>query len=379
MAVPPADLEPRSPPAAPASARAWLRNACWDLGCLAFCWLPFYLWAVFGLGLDGSWAAGQTRGLALATAVALAATYVHRHYTFVLVYGDRDTFRLRTRDFVLAPLLVFAIVGACRGLYGASRGDSWAWFGTAAWWTVLITVGVWNVWHTLMQRYGILRIYAGKAGHGLQARDHGRRDLAVLWTSVILVSWLTVMFRASTFAGQANARRALKIVGPWLDGVWPWVVLAVLAGAWVVTFSAWLRHELRAELAWRTRLPRWLFLASTLVLLAVFVVHGPIVGYLCFGVAHALEYVAFVHHFGQQKFARGPEARSPAALLLRRPLMTAPLLIGGLLLAFVLLYEQRRADVYMVYYMGTSTLHFLFDGWIWKVRRPEVRAPLGVT
>jgi len=373
MAVPSPEFQSQ-----PAPARAWLRNACWDLGCLAFCWLPFYIWAVFWLGLDGSWAAGQSQGLALATAVALAATYVHRHYTFVLVYGDRDTFRLRARDFVLAPLLVFAFVGACRGLYGASRGDSWAWLGSGAWWTVMISVGVWNVWHTLMQRYGILRIYAGKAGHGLQARDHGRRDLAVLWTSVILVSWITLMFRASTFAGQGNARRALKIAGPWLAGIWAWLLLAALVVAWATAFTVWLRHELRADLELRARVPRWLFLASTLGLLAVFVVHGPIVGYLCFGVAHALEYVAFVHHFGQQKFARGPEIRSPAAALLRRPLHTAPLLIGGLLLAFVLLHDQRRADVYMVYYMGTSMLHFLYDGWIWKVRRPEVRAPLGV-
>jgi hypothetical protein len=373
MAVPSPEFVPPPPPA-----RAWLRNACWDLGCLAFCWLPFYVWAVFGLGLDGSWAAGQSQGLAWATAVALAATYVHRHYTFVLVYGDRDTFRVRARDFVLAPLLVFAFIGACRGLYGASRGDSWAWLGSAAWWTVMISVGVWNVWHTLMQRYGILRIYAGKVGHGLQARDHGRRDLAVLWTSVILVSWVTLMFRASTFAGQGNARRALKIAGPWLTGISAWALLAVLVVAWMTAFSVWLRHELRADLELRARVPRWLFLASTLGLFVVFVVHGPIVGYLCFGVAHALEYIAFVHHFGQQKFARGPEIRSPAAALLRRPLYTAPLLIGGLLLAFVLLYDQRRADVYMVYYMGTSMLHFLYDGWIWKVRRPEVRAPLGV-
>lgn len=221
MAAPPPDPPPptSSPPAAPS--RAWLRNACWDLGCLAFCWLPFYFWAVFGLGLDGSWAAPQKHGLVLATAVALATTYVHRHYTFVLVYGDRGTFQLRARDFVVAPLLVFAAVAACRGLYGASRGESWAWLGTGAWWAVLIAVGVWNVWHTLMQRYGILRIYAGKAGHGLQARDHGRRDLAVLWSSVILVSWVTLLLRASTFAGLGNARRVLKIAGPWLAGVWP--------------------------------------------------------------------------------------------------------------------------------------------------------------
>lgn len=377
MAAPSSDQPAATPPARP-----WIRNACWDLGCLAFCWLPFYGWAVFGLGLDGSWAAkSQQTGLAWATAVALATTYVHRHYTFVLVYGDRDTFRLRARDFLLAPLVVFLVVGVCRGVYGALRGDpEWAWFGSGTWQAVMITVGVWNVWHTLMQRYGILRIYAGKAGHGLQERAHGRRDLALLWSSVILVSWITLLLRASTFAGQGNARLALKVMGPWLAGPWPWVLLAVLGLAWIGVSLVWLRGELRAELAWRSRVPRWMFFASTLALLAVFVVHGPIVGYLCFGVAHALEYVAFVHHFGQQKFAPAsrPEKRSLAARLLRQPLHTAPLLIGGLLLAFVLLYDQRRADVYLVYYMGTSMLHFLFDGWIWKVRRPEVRAQLGV-
>jgi hypothetical protein len=90
---------------------------------------------------------------------------VHRHYTFVLVYGDRDTFRRRARDFVLAPLLVFAVVGAvaaCRGV-GGDRGRGRAPGGPCS------SVGVWNVWHTLMQRYGILRIYAGQGGARLQA------------------------------------------------------------------------------------------------------------------------------------------------------------------------------------------------------------------
>jgi hypothetical protein len=367
-------------PAAAAPAPPWIRNACWDGGCLAFCWLPFYIWVVFGLGIDGSGAAGQRHSLAWAMAVALAATYVHRHYTFVLVYGDRDTFRVRARDFVLAPLVVFAVIGVVRGLHGALRGDpDWRWFGAGAWQAVMVTVGVWNVWHTLMQRYGILRIYAGKAGHGLQARDHGRRDLALLWASVILVSWSTLLLRGHSFAGQTNARQAWKILEPLTVGLWPWLLLAALVIAWLAVVGVWLSRELRADLAWSARVPRWTFLASTFALLAVFVVHGPIVGYLCFGVAHALEYVAFVHHFGQQKFARDPARRSPASLLLRRPLQTAPLLVGGLLLAFVLLYGQRQADVYLVYYIGTSMLHFLFDGWIWKVRRPEVRAPLGVT
>ena len=47
----------------------WLRSWRWDLSCLAFCWLPFYFWVVFGLGL-GQDAFG---GPALTTHAAQAA------------------------------------------------------------------------------------------------------------------------------------------------------------------------------------------------------------------------------------------------------------------------------------------------------------------
>jgi hypothetical protein len=63
---------------------------------------------------------------------------------------------------------------------------------------------------------------------------------------------------------------------------------------------------------------------------------------------------------------------------MRRPLWAVPLLVGVLLTAFILLNDSSNADLYLVYYLGTSLLHFLFDGWIWKVRRPEVRRPFGV-
>ncbi len=355
------------PTSATACPRAWLRSPAWDICLLGFCWVPFYVWAVFGLGVDGSWAAGKApqASLAWATTVALAITYVHRHYTFLLVYGDREAFRQRARDFVLAPLLVVAAVGLCRGAGGMT------------WKVLLVVVGLWNVWHTVMQRFGILRIYAGKAGHGLEERVHGRRDLALLWSSVIFISWLTLVLRMETFAGQANARLVLRLVRPVTSGTGAWVLLVALAVGWLVFLLYWLRHELRAELTMRKRLPRFFFLVSTLTLLAVFVVHGPIVGYLCFGVAHALEYVAFVHHFGEQKFAHSGST-GLTAFLMRRPLLAAPLLIGVLLTAFIVLRNSRDTDLYVTYYLGTSLVHFLFDGWIWKVRRPEVRRPLGV-
>lgn len=47
-----------------------------------------------------------------------------------------------------------------------------------------------------------------------------------------------------------------------------------------------------------------------------------------------------------------------------------------MLLLFWLVSPYRQEQLYLVYYTSTSLLHFLFDGWIWKVRKPEVRQPL---
>lgn len=350
----------------------WLRSPWWDLCCLGFCWVPFYLWLVFGLGLDGAWGKAQTPALGLAMVVALAITYVHRHYTFVLVYGDKGTFSRHSREFVIAPIVTFALLGLMRALRGIDLVA-----GISPWMIVLVSVGLWNVWHSVMQRYGILRVYAGRSGGGLEVEAHGRRDFRLLWVTVLLIAATVLVFRAATFAGHANAARVLWVFGPLLKGPLPWVIFGGASLLWAAVFVHWLRSELQAH-ARGSRAPRLLFLLSTAALFSVFIVHGPIIGYLCFGVAHALEYVAFVHHFGERKFAGEAGDQGFVARLMRRPWVFGPLLSGALVLVFVLLRDHRRSDIYLVYYMGTSVLHFLFDGWIWRVRTPAVGAHLGL-
>lgn len=353
--------------------KRWLRGPWWDLSLVAFGWLPFYAWVVFGLGVDGTWGASSRAALATATAIALGITYVHRHYTFLLVYGDGEAFARRPRGYVLAPLLTFGVVGGLRALHGATASSY-----PDPWILVVATVGAWNVWHTLMQRYGILRVYAGRAGGGLESAAQGRRDLALLWASTALAAVAVVVLRRSTFDGHPNARRALAMALPIVDGATGWILLASVASVVAVIAARWLRHERAATLRRGERAPRLWFLASTMALLGVLVVHGPIVGYLCFGVAHAVEYVAFVHHFGERRFAAAPWQRGLVARWMRRPLLFGPLITGALLALFVALDDYRRTDLYLVYYLGTSLLHFLYDGWIWKVRSPAVARPLGV-
>lgn len=365
------------------SAKIWLRSPTWDLALVAFCWLPFLFWVVFELGIGGSKTPervpkGVMSPLAQATFVALGASYVHRHLTFILVYGDPKTFDTHRRAFTLAPLIVFGALGLLINIQGEARIEiPGLGFKMRPWFLALMITGAWNMWHTLMQRHGLARIYAAKLGRGLQERAHARRDLALLFGAGLLTACLTLRFRGDTMGGVRNARRMRKTLGPLVEGDAGLVLLlaASFLFAWLV--FRWARAEFDAPIPLRERTARLTFWASTFALLACFVVWGPIVGYLVFGTAHALEYIAFFHHFGGARF-RGDHEPSVASRLLARPMYTAPPMI----VAFAFLYwatrDVSRTETYLVYYTGTSLLHFLYDGWIWKVRRPEVAQPLGV-
>ncbi|MEZ4335954.1 MAG: hypothetical protein R3B82_04940 [Sandaracinaceae bacterium] len=358
-------------------ARPWLRNPFFDVALLAFCWVPVYLWVVFGLGLGGEaiglaplTSAEESSALQTAILVVLGMTYVHRHYTFVLVYGDRETFAERGLAYVLAPLAVF---GTAAFLLSLDRPIHVAGATVAPFTLMLAVSGVWNVWHTIQQRYGILRAYAGKAKGGLEQRAHGRRDHALLWTLTAMLALALPALRPTTFGGHPNTIRALAVLTPVVRHP---AYQALLAAAGLATLGVviwWWRAERAAKV---DKLPRWTFLGSTILLLVVFVVHGPVVGYLCFGTAHALEYLAFVHHFAERSW-RGRSERGFAAVVLGRPIAFAPVLIAGFGLLFLSLQDESRTEVYLAYYVGSSMLHFLYDGWIWKLRKPKVSRPLG--
>lgn len=366
------------------NARGWLVGPWFDSIGIAWAWVPFYVFVVWGLGLDGEWSRGgrdgngTEPGLGLALLLALGISYIHRHYTFLLVYGDRETFAQRLRAYTLVPAALFVGLALTHRLQGDYQIEA---FGQhlRPWMLVLIVTGTWNIWHTIMQRHGLTRIYAGKVGGGLQDRAHGRRDLWLLWSAVALTAVVTLRFRGSTFAGIGNARKLLDAASPLTHGWIGGSVLALVVAATASCARRWWVAERAASLTRRQRIPRANFMLSTLALLGVFVVHGPVTGYLCFGVAHAIEYVCFFHVFGQRKFAGRPSAeRGLAGRLLAQPLVSGPaiaLLLGA---AFLLLVDVRDSEAFLVYYTATSLLHFLYDGWIWKVRKPEVAKPLGL-
>jgi hypothetical protein len=347
----------------PATQVGWMRSPLWDIGLLALGWVPFYVWVAIQSAGESLWFGAASTGFTAAVAVALALNFAHRQYVFILVYGDREAVAERPRAYVIAPLVALVVV--CGAF----------WSGNVALRTgVLGVLGVWNAWHVIQQRYGLMRVYAGRARGGLESREAGRADRALLWSSVLVMICATALVHAGMLEGVPQAGLLLSIIGPLLATP---VVLSALAASlllWGVVFWRWLRIERRSTPL--ARWPRWIFGLSTLGLFAIFVVHGPVVGYLVLGVAHSLEYLAFVYQFSEKKYQRG--TGSVAALLLGS-MRRAPIVLFPLLLAYVFLYEHRYALAYVTYYTTTSILHYLYDGWIWKLRTPRVAQPLGAS
>ena len=177
------------------------------------------------------------------------------------------------------------------------------------------------------------------------------RDRLLLWSLVVLVALALLLLRTGTFAGHVQAQETLRLLEPLTSAPAFLALAAALAALSLVVVIRWIAAERRALLTPAQRAPRLVFIGSTVLLFAVFVVHGPVVGYLSFGAAHAIEYIAFVHHFGERKYQSRAE-RNVAAYLLSRPLVFAPLLVSGLGIVYFRLLGYAVTDTYLTYYVG---------------------------
>ncbi len=341
-------------------ASAWLATPALDLA-MAFGWLPFYMWLRTTPVVGNVGSPAFLPALKLAAVVALSVNFVHRHFVYFLFFGDEKQRARHPRALWLAPAIVVALVLPMR-----------------LWWppgsaVVFGALVAWNIWHTLLQRHGIARAYAVKGGGGLEAHAHGRRDLHMLWALVGCTAVVVMMFQQNTFYGRTQ--HVLTTVHVMVAQEHPAIGWTLLVAAGLLATAgvlAWMRAEAQAR-PHCGRTPRLTFWASSLCLLGVFVAHGPVVGFLVFGFAHSIEYILFVYLFSQRRIARGETA--PTLCLFGR---AVPLVIvSAILLAFFVAARQVwTVPLFTVYYSATSALHFFYDGLIWKMRRPEVRAPI---
>lgn len=283
---------------------------------------------------------------------------------------------------VLGGLLVATWIGAGSLRASMPRGVPGLWLVTAAG----VVVAVWNVWHVLMQKYGILRLYSAKSGNEAKVPGWVDRLLLFSWLPLWL-AWITPRYLDVAIQRLRGARGILVPVGQAVDVVLPILFPAsvLLVVASLVLFVV---HERRAN--GLRNLPRLSMAAGTVLLSCVFLVMHPIKGYVCWGFSHAIEYLVFVWAFQRKRYAEPLEHSPPLGrALLRHPIAA----YGGFLLITTVVFFGLRHLGYVVFegwpkaYVGPfssrqiiaqwgvyqAMMHFYFDGFLWKMRLPSVR------
>ena len=195
----------------------WVHGPVLDVA-MALCWVPF---AAAGVALQDN-----TNQLAWFVSATLLLSFSHQPLTLALVYGDATNFRLRRRIFTWSPLIFAVAVFATRSISLA---------------TLAVVGGLWNAEHTLMQRYGITRIYGRKSG-----QDTGSTEKWMLfsWLGLAMV-WAAADSRTPGRVERTglggNNKRGLDILTDLSPAArWALPVVALLA----LGFTArWIRDE----------------------------------------------------------------------------------------------------------------------------------------
>lgn len=285
--------------------------------------------------------------------VVLLFNYVHRHYTFVLVYGEPEVFRRDREVYLLLPLLA-AMVTYLFAFFDAFR--------------LLLTFSVlWTIFHSVAQKFGIMRVYSRKAGYGEAWIEKG---LVYAWFAVVSLG--VAEQQRSALLEYTSGQVILSVLGNYLA----WMTTAsYLAGAVAVYFTAaYVRQEIKNRD--RFSYPKNLYILSILGLYGIFF-HSLVVGYVVFAFSHAVEYIAFVNLFVAAKYKKRPDLSSALAFAARK-LWLFSASFAVLVVVLCLIARTYDQDAFLVYIVGSSFLHFVYDAMIWKVRRPEVGEPLGI-
>ena len=349
----------------------WLKNRLWDISLIQFSWVPFFSWCVGWLNLGGEF--GRPLDLAdlkLAIIVSVVCQLTHRNYTFLVVYGDKQTFFERSRLFILTPIIAVFL------------GTYVLWFGSPIEFIVgSVFMLLWQAYHTVMQRFGLLRAYHRKQGGPQELLKQGKSiDLWFIWSLVVLTFFASSYWYQSLLHAQEIGQKVNALIN-WL-GSWPIVLIACCAMVFLISLIRFILFETQRSkfVPLEKRFPRLLFVISTVLLCVTAFTHGPIIFFLSFAFLHALEYIAFIHHFSYKKYT-ATNNQSIAAKLFRHPVPAAVLILGVQIPFFYWLDQASQGDVFKFYLLFNvlfGIMHFTYDGVIWKMRNKNVQKILGM-
>jgi hypothetical protein len=275
-------------------------------------------------------------------------TLPHRWITLILVAADPDRRDGRGRLLLGIALAFMLLILGVR-------------YGTAAFTCLALVDYVWNAWHFAAQHSGVLRIYGRKAGTGWEPLDrHGVR-LFVTYTILRTASWTTgwIDDSAAAAAWLHATDLAVLIVPAALAGLEIWRASTVRTGraAYVVSFCA--------------------LYSSLLLSLSLDWAPGVIAMTTPSGMFHAVEYLAVVSHYAQRRRELGSAGAFPRMARVWPVLLGTYAVVLGSAAVWVEGAPEPMFEIWQGLNLWAATVHYAFDGMIWKLRRPETARVLG--
>ena len=293
-------------------------------------------------------------------AIIFLISFAHQPLTLGLVYGDPAQRNAHRRMYAWAPpvaaVLIFVGVNVSLTL-------------------VALIAGLWNAEHTLMQRYGLMRIYGRKAGDTNGVLE---KPMLIAWlvTALLFLGGFVDLQNMVVKLGmdQTNAR-GIELLDSLSSGamVLFWCGVAVSA----VLTSRWIRAE-RGRGANPSSRAKWIYTLGTLGLVAAVMI-DPIAGVAGYVAAHAIEYFGIVHSTLRRRGAAGDTssiAMKSATTARRAGLYATYFAAVSAVIYLTLAAWDGRLYAFAILFFGA--LHILYDGFVWKLRKPAVAANLGI-
>jgi len=342
-----------------------------------------------GLALLAIQRYGVERGAGMVILAHVILTVAHHLPTFIRIYGDVDLFKRFKWSFVLGPVipLLFSI-----GVLGYLNYHHYP---VEYFLYLYIFLTLWDPWHFLRQHFGFMRIYDrhNAAPHALASNmDWWICTLWFLHIMVASVDWipglLEDMYRnahipaimwlsasaidsAQAFTWWAAVLMTLAYVGYLLWCVQQryyvsWAKIALLVITFGVMYLTYTPNNLILQLA-----PGW----------------GFKVGFASVGIVHMTQYLAIVWRYDQRIAQQGRAREGWFAWLHARRTRAGIMLAAAIYVLLCVSYgnvvttaRDNRWLMSMMLAIGfiSTSMHYYYDGFIWKVRHQQNRAALNM-
>jgi len=319
-------------------------------------------------------------------AIVMGLNFSHRHFGLPYAYLDRHVLKAHRRQLTYFPLVAMGLMLLTPVLVQRS-GFASPW-GRPFVQVVVFFSLLWNFWHVYMQKFGIMRVYMAKDPAPLERKTPGWAD------KLFLFCWFPLYF---SYLGPEHKALIFKN-GP---SVKPYTVpiirfmeehqaLLLVPSALVAAagIGIWIWFEWRTHgFANRARISCGI--GTQLLLTGLFWL-DPVKVYIAFGFSHSIEYMTFVWAFQRRRYDKPLAEPALMEKLLSKPvrfyvfLIGFPAVIGVLSVIWgrtvfvgepsVRILGLTGLQWYFYYAVYESLVHFYMDGFLWKIRRPEVRA-----